>query len=97
MEFKAETKRLLDIVAHSLYTDKDVFIRELLSNASDALEKQRFMQESGRDTKPGDSLQISINLDADKKQIVITDTVIKICFYLCKRALECPEMILSTI
>lgn len=38
-EFKAETKKLLDIVAKSLYTDKDVFIRELLSNASDALEK----------------------------------------------------------
>jgi HSP90 family molecular chaperone len=39
MEFRAETKRLLDIVAKSLYTDKDVFVRELLSNASDALEK----------------------------------------------------------
>jgi TNF receptor-associated protein 1 len=39
MEFKAETRRLLDIVAKSLYTDKDVFVRELLSNASDALEK----------------------------------------------------------
>ena len=39
LEFKAETRRLLDIVAKSLYTDKDVFVRELLSNASDALEK----------------------------------------------------------
>ncbi len=38
-EFKTETQRLLNIVAHSLYTDKDVFIRELLSNCSDALEK----------------------------------------------------------
>jgi HSP90 family molecular chaperone len=75
MEFRAETKRLLEIVAHSLYTDKDVFIRELLSNASDALEKQRFMQESGRDVKPGDSLQIMINLDSDKKEITIFDTV----------------------
>ena len=42
-EFKAETKKLLDIVAKSIYTDKDVFLRELLSNASDALEKQRFL------------------------------------------------------
>ena len=75
MEFKAETRRLLDIVAKSLYTDKDVFVRELLSNASDALEKQRFMQESGRDVKPGDSLQIMINLDSDKKEITIFDTV----------------------
>ena len=46
-EFKAETKKLLDIVAHSIYTDKEVFLRELLSNCSDALEKQRFMQISG--------------------------------------------------
>merc|ERR1719242_1777079 len=44
MEFKAETKKLLDIVAKSLYTDKEVFIRELISNASDACEKLRFMQ-----------------------------------------------------
>ena len=48
LEFKAETKKLLDIVAKSLYTDKDVFIRELLSNASDALEKQRFNQLTGK-------------------------------------------------
>lgn len=39
MEFKAETRKLLDIVAKSIYTDKEVFIRELLSNCSDALEK----------------------------------------------------------
>lgn len=44
MEFKAETKRLLEIVAKSLYTDKDVFLRELLSNCSDALEKRRYLQ-----------------------------------------------------
>ena len=41
-EFKAETRKLLDIVAKSIYTDKEVFLRELLSNSSDALEKQRF-------------------------------------------------------
>lgn len=46
MEFKTETKKLLDIVAKSLYTDSEVFIRELLSNASDALEKQRFADQS---------------------------------------------------
>lgn len=42
--FKAETQKLLQIVTHSLYTDKEVFIRELISNASDALEKLRFLQ-----------------------------------------------------
>jgi hypothetical protein len=46
-EFKAETKKLLDIVAKSIYTDKEVFVRELLSNCSDALEKQRFKLISG--------------------------------------------------
>jgi len=38
-QFKAETKKLLDIVAKSIYTDKEVFLRELMSNCSDALEK----------------------------------------------------------
>ena len=41
-EFKAEIKQLLDILIHSIYTSKDVFVRELISNAADALEKVRF-------------------------------------------------------
>lgn len=44
LEFQAETKQLLDIVTNSLYTDKDVFLRELISNASDSLEKLRHVQ-----------------------------------------------------
>ena len=50
MQFKAETRKLLDIVAKSIYTDKEVFIRELLSNCSDALEKQRYLEISGKST-----------------------------------------------
>ena len=46
-EFKAETRKLLDIVAKSIYTDKEVFLRELMSNSSDALEKQRYAEISG--------------------------------------------------
>jgi TNF receptor-associated protein 1 len=46
-EFQAETRRLLDIVAKSIYTDKEVFVRELLSNCSDALEKQKFQELRG--------------------------------------------------
>ena len=42
LEFQAETRKLLDIVAKSLYSEKEVFIRELVSNASDAIEKMRF-------------------------------------------------------
>ena len=48
MEFQAETRQLLDIVTHSLYTDKEVFLRELVSNASDALEKLRHIQSTGQ-------------------------------------------------
>ena len=46
-EFKAEVKQLLDILVHSLYTNKEVFLRELVSNASDALEKMRFESNRG--------------------------------------------------
>lgn len=67
MEFKTETKRLLDIVAKSLYTDSEVFVRELLSNASDALEKQRF-----KDQSVGD-LTINVELFPAKNQLVIQD------------------------
>ena len=46
-EFQAETRKLLDIVTNSIYTDKEVFVRELVSNASDALEKFRYKQNTG--------------------------------------------------
>lgn len=57
MEFKTETKKLLDIVAKSLYTDSEVFLRELLSNASDAIEKQRFKSQSNE----GLNIKVSIS------------------------------------
>ena len=43
-EFQAEVKQVLDIVIHSLYTDREIFVRELVSNAADALEKMRLLQ-----------------------------------------------------
>ena len=46
-KFKAETKQLLDILAHSLYTNREVFVRELVSNAADALDKARFEEVRG--------------------------------------------------
>ena len=74
-EFQAETKKLLDIVINSLYTERDVFIRELISNASDALEK--FRHESLTIDDAFDAhvpLEISIALDEEQHTFTITDT-----------------------
>lgn len=58
---------MLDIVAKSLYTDSEVFIRELLSNASDAIEKQRFKDQNS------EGLMIKIESSPEKNQVVIED------------------------
>lgn len=74
-EFQAETKKLLDIVINSLYTERDVFIRELISNAADALEK--FRHESLTETDVFDGhlpLEITIDLDEKNNTLTITDT-----------------------
>ena len=73
-EFKAETRKLLDIVAKSIYTDKEVFVRELLSNCSDALEKQRFKVTSGEVDAGNSPLQISITTNSKERTINIFDT-----------------------
>ena len=74
-EFQAEIQQLLDIVIHSLYTDKEIFIRELISNASDACEKLRFHQTSGKSIhEPDVELKISIATDDNANTITITDT-----------------------
>jgi len=72
-EFKAETRKLLDIVAKSIYTDKEVFLRELLSNCSDALEKQRFNITSGK-SAAGEDLFISITTNTKDRTITIFDS-----------------------
>jgi TNF receptor-associated protein 1 len=72
--FKAETKKLLDIVTHSLYTDKEIFLRELLSNASDALEKQRFLEVTGKLNMIGEPLYISITTNEKNKTVTIYDS-----------------------
>jgi len=75
MKFQAETRQLLDIVAHSLYTDKEVFIRELISNASDALEKARHRILTEQTLPDTDlPLEISIAVDERKRTFTIQDS-----------------------
>jgi HSP90 family molecular chaperone len=75
MEFQAETRKLLDIVARSLYSDKEVFVRELISNSSDALEKTRFKRQGGEGTATGEGeLKIMISADEVKKTLTIQDS-----------------------
>jgi TNF receptor-associated protein 1 len=70
-EFQAEIKQLLDIVVHSLYTEKEIFVRELVSNASDALEKLRHLQLTEKEIFD-DRLALEINITTDDKAKTFT-------------------------
>merc|ERR1719424_1788833 len=74
-EFQAEVNRLMDIIINSLYTDKNVFLREIISNSADALEKARFhsVQDESYLGETKD-LEIKIEYDQDGKTITIADT-----------------------
>eukprot|EP00095_Tigriopus_kingsejongensis_P008095 snap_masked-scaffold590_size129399-processed-gene-0.3 protein:Tk08095 transcript:snap_masked-scaffold590_size129399-processed-gene-0.3-mRNA-1 annotation:"AGAP010691-PA" len=70
-EFQAETRQLLDIVARSLYSEKEVFIRELISNASDAIEKMRYLRLSGASLTDAER-DLAIRIETDKVGRTIT-------------------------
>lgn len=75
-EFQAEVKQVLDIVVHSLYTDKEIFVRELVSNASDATEKLRHTQVAQKDADIFDAdldLEIQVSSDEEAGEITIRD------------------------
>ena len=72
--FQAEVKQLLDIVIHSLYTDSEIFVRELVSNASDALEKARLKQLTENEVYQGEAeLKICITTDEENNTLTIQD------------------------
>jgi len=73
--FKAETKQLLNILIHSLYKEREVFLRELLSNASDALNRLRFEMVTNQDVlDPKAELGIHVNVDKEARLLTIQDT-----------------------
>ncbi len=75
LEYRTEVKQLLDILAHSLYTDREIFLRELLSNASDALNRIQFELLTNHDVvDPDAELAIHIQADSDAKTITISDS-----------------------
>jgi molecular chaperone HtpG len=74
-EFKAEIQQLLNILVHSLYTDRDIFLRELISNATDALHRLQFEMLTTRDVlDPDAELVIRLQVDEEAKTITVSDT-----------------------
>jgi len=74
-QFRAETRQLLNILIHSLYTERDIFLRELISNASDAISRMNFELLTNKDVlDPDVEPKIIIKIDKDKKTLTIEDT-----------------------
>ena len=73
-EFKAESKKLLNMMIHSIYTNKEIFLRELISNSSDALDKLYYLSSTNGELKVNkEDLKIRIELDKDNRTIKIID------------------------
>ena len=73
-QFKAESKRLLDLMINSIYTNKEIFLRELISNASDAIDKFYYRSLTDKKLKINkDDLKIRIDIDKENRLLTITD------------------------
>jgi len=74
LQFQAEVGRLLDIVAHSLYSDKEIFLRELISNASDACDRLRYLALTKPELAADDpAYKVSIAVDRQARTITVSD------------------------
>ena len=73
-QFKAESKRLLDLMINSIYTNKEIFLRELISNASDAMDKLYYRSLTDKNLKINkEDLKIKIDIDKERRTLTITD------------------------
>ena len=73
-EFKSESKKLLDLMINSIYTNKEIFLREIISNASDALDKLYYKSLTNANIKTSkDDLKINISVDKDNNTLIIED------------------------
>ena len=72
-EFQTEVRQLLDLMIHSLYSHKDIFLRELISNASDALDKLRFEALTRPELQPEGELEIRLEADPEKRTLTVWD------------------------
>ena len=71
-EFKAESKRLLDLMINSIYTNKEIFLRELISNASDAIDKVYFRSLTDKKLSDVKQSDLKINVIRDKENGILT-------------------------
>ena len=74
MKFNAETGRILHLMIHSLYTNKEIFIRELISNASDACDKRTYLSRTDQTLMHNDEMKISILINKQDNTITVSDT-----------------------
>ena len=89
-QFKAESKKLLDMMIHSIYTHKEIFLRELISNASDAIDKRHFRSLTDGAADNAQDYAIELSFDKDARTITIVDNS-------CGMTLEELEKNLGTI